>query len=116
MADTLVARGGKVDYVEVYKRELPLCDSRLIEEYINNKLLTAIVIYSGDALNNFMTLLSTKNNNNKKLLNVQLVVISQRVYDIAKQIGFKKVIIAEQATDTAMINALLNGEECVRIN
>lgn len=115
LADSLIQRGATVDYLEVYKRVLPVCDGQLIEEYITKNELTAIVIYSGDALKKLMRLL-TKDITRKDLLSIMLVVISQRVYVLAKEIGFKTVIIADQASDSAMINALLNGEQSGRNN
>ena len=108
LANTLRERGARVDYLEVYKRVIPDYDAVLATDLIN-KSLTAIVIYSGDALRNLVKMLAAEE---EKLLNIPLVVISERVQTLAKNIGFKKIIIADQASDTAMINALLNGEEC----
>jgi len=111
LADSLRYRGATVDYLEVYKRVLPKCDCRLVEEYIHNKQLTAIFIYSGDALKNLVQLLAKEKISND-MLKITLVVISQRVKELAQKIGFKNIIIAKEASDTAMIYALLNGEEC----
>ena len=111
LANALRERGAEVDYLEVYKRVMPCHDNRVIETYLLNKSLAAVVIYSGDALHNLVKMLA-KQEIIKNLLNVPLVVISERVQAIAKDIGFKKIIVADQASDTAMINALLNGEEC----
>ena len=111
LANTLRERGAKVDYLEVYRRVMPCHDNSEVEMGLLNKSLAAIVIYSGDALHNLVKLLA-KQEIIKNLLDVPLVVISERVQTLAKQIGFKKIIVADQASDTAMINALLNGEEC----
>ncbi len=111
LAQTLLERGAKVDYLEVYKRVIPCHDNSEVEAYIFNKSLAAIVIYSGDALHNLIKMLA-KQDIIKNLLNVPLVVISERVKTIAEKIGFNKIIVADQASDSAMINALLNGEEC----
>ena len=111
LADSLRERGARVDYLEVYKRVVPMSDSRLIGEYLRHKALAAILIYSGDALKNLLQMLA-KEDINKNLLNTPVIVISQRVQDLAKKIGFKHIIIADEASDAAMINALLNEEEC----
>ncbi len=111
LADTLSKRGAKVDYLEVYRRVMPCHDNAVVEACLLNKTLAAIVIYSGDALHNLVKMLA-KQEVIKNLLNVPLVVISERVQAIARNIGFKKIIVADQASDSAMINALLNGEEC----
>lgn len=115
LANSLRDRGALVDYLEVYKRVLPRYDSALIHSYLLDKSLAAIVIYSGEALQNLVQILA-KENIKKNMLTTPLVVISQRVYALAKEIGFKKIVIADEASDAAMMNALLNGEECGRSN
>ena len=111
LASTLRERGALVDYLEVYKRVLPSYESALINSYLLDKSLAAITIYSGEALQNLVQILAQEKIK-KKLLTMPLVVISQRVYALAKEIGFKHIIIANEASDEAMVNALLNGEEC----
>lgn len=111
LANTLRERGAKVDYLQVYKRVIPRHDNRIVESYLLNKTLSAVFIYSGEALKHLVQMMA-KQEIIINLLNVPLVVISLRVQVLAKKIGFKKIIIADEASDVAMINALLNGEEC----
>jgi len=112
LADSLLKRGATVDYLETYERVLAENDNMAeVEQLCLQNEISGIVIYSGDALHNLVCLLDKKNIKDK-LLTIPLVVISQRVYKIAKEIGFKSIIIAEEASDSAMVNALLNGEEC----
>ncbi len=111
LAESLRDRGAKVDYLEVYRRIIPCFDSKEVEACLLNNLLAAVLIYSGDALHHLVQMLD-KQEIKINLLNVPLVVISDRVYTLAKKIGFKSIIVAEQASDTAMINALLNEVEC----
>ncbi len=111
LAESLRRRGATVDYLQVYKRVLPVSDTCLIRAHLQHKTLDAILIYSGDALKNLVQMLA-HGDMNKYLLKVTLVVISQRVKIIAKKSGFKNIIVAAEASDTAMVNALLNGEEC----
>lgn len=110
LAEVLCLRGAHVDYLEVYRRTLPKFDQGNVEGLLRDNLLTAIVIYSGDALHNLIFMLA-RPEIKTNLLGTLLVVISQRVYGLAKKIGFKKIIIAEHASDVAMINALLKEEE-----
>ena len=110
LADNLRERGARVDYLQVYKRVMPVSDSRLVGEYLRHKALSAILIYSGDALRNLLQMLA-KEDINKNLLNTPVAVISQRVLELAKKIGFKNIIIADEVSDAAMINALLKEEE-----
>lgn len=110
LADSLRERGARVHYLQVYQRAMPMVDSHLLNAYIRQNALAAILIYSGDALKNLLQML-TKEKLNKNLLNTPIVVISPRVRDLARNIGFKNIIIAAEASDAAMMNALLNGEE-----
>ena len=110
LADNLRKHGARVDYLEVYKRVIPVSDSGLIGEYLRHKALAAILIYSGDALRNLLKMLA-KEDIKKNLLHTPVLVISQRVRDLAKKIGFKNIIIADEASDAAMINAILKEEQ-----
>jgi uroporphyrinogen-III synthase len=116
LANTLRSRGAFVDYLELYQRVLPTPKgSSLIKSYMLNNVFAAIFIYSTDALRHLMKILA-KDNIKKNLLAIPLIVISDRVSVVAEQVGFKKIIVANEASDQAMINALLNGEECGRSN
>jgi len=111
LATTLRERGAKVDYVAVYKKLLPIQSSAEVCKYLRNKELSALFIYSAVALKNLLLLLA-EDKVKEYLLATPLVVISRRVYLAAKEVGFKQVIIAAEASDAAMVNALLNGESC----
>jgi len=111
LAASLRERGASVDYVEVYQKSLANSDTQDVCVYLLNDELAAVLIYSVVALNNLLLLLA-KDKIKKQLLITPLVVISQRVYLAAKKIGFTKIIIAAEASDAAMVNALLNGEAC----
>ncbi len=116
LANTLRKRGATVDYLELYQRGVPVNnDCSSVKTFVLNNALAAIFIYSADALRHLIQILA-EDNINKCLLTIPLVVISRRVSVVAEQIGFKKIIIADAASDQAMINALLNGEECGRSN
>ncbi|MCF7971062.1 MAG: uroporphyrinogen-III synthase [Methylococcaceae bacterium] len=115
LASTLRERGASVDYIEVYAR-IPVSYQR---ETINSILfaepLDAVVIYSIEALYNLVQIADEVNKKNNLLI-IPLVVISQRVCVIARSMGFTKILIAKEATDMAMINALNNGENCGESN
>ncbi len=111
LATHLQQRAAQVDYLDIYQRYLPEHDCTALVHDIEQQLLTAIMIYSGDTLHNLVQLLSTYKIQ-LLLLNIPLIVISQRVAVLAKNLGFKKIITADEASDAGMIHALLNGEEC----
>ncbi len=111
LASTLRERGASVDYMEVYTRESVSYQSQVINSTLFAETLDAIVIYSIESLHNLVQI-AVELNKKDNLLLIPLVVISQRVCVVAKQLGFQKILIAEEATDMAMINALINGENC----
>lgn len=111
LAKKLKERGASVDYVEVYQKLLTDPDTQNICRYLLNNELAAVLIYSVVALNNLLLLLA-EDKIQKQLLATPIVVISQRVYLAAKENGFTQIIIAAEASDAAMVNALLNGEAC----
>ena len=99
LGDTLIRRGAQVRYVETYRREIaehpPLTDLQIDS-------LDAITISSNEGLDNLVTLMEDPT----LLIDVPLVVPGKRAATLARQHGFKKIIIAENATDEAMIAAL----------
>ncbi|MBE0468368.1 MAG: uroporphyrinogen-III synthase [Methyloprofundus sp.] len=111
LANTLHARGASVDYMDVYIRAPVFHSIESVNLALDDGNLDAVFIYSVEALHNLVALaVKVKKVNN--LLLIPLVVISRRVYAMAKDLGFTKIVVANKATDVAMINALNNGENC----
>ncbi|VAW54643.1 Uroporphyrinogen-III synthase [hydrothermal vent metagenome] len=101
LGDTLIRRGAQVRYVEIYHRELPP-HPPLTETQINQ--LNAITISSNEGLDNLITLMEDPS----LLINIPLIVPSQRAQTLARQHGFKTIIAAKNATDEAIVEALTN--------
>jgi uroporphyrinogen-III synthase len=112
LAETLEERGAQVYYLEVYRRILPKTDTGLVEKLLHQNKLDVITITSGEALDNLLKMLDSSIQ--KKLLATPLAVISQRVGQLAIELGFKQVFVAEQPVDTALVKAIVNGEKCGR--
>jgi uroporphyrinogen-III synthase len=99
LGDNLVKRGAQIRYVETYQRELPPhppLTTRQIEA------LDAITISSNEGLDNLITLMEDPS----LLINIPLIVPSPRAQILARQHGFKSIILAQDATDESMIKAL----------
>jgi len=99
LGDTLVRRGAQVRYVETYRREIPP-HPPLTEA--QTKKLNAISISSNEGLENLVTLMEDPS----PLIDIPLIVPSQRTVSLARQHGFKYVIPAKSATDEAVLAAL----------
>lgn len=111
LANTLRSRGAKVQYLEVYKRAMPCIDSSPIVRLIAQRRLDVITITSGEALQNLWAMLGEENN--ELLLPIPLVVVSDRIRQLATAMGFKRIAVTENPVDTAILETVTivcNGE------
>jgi uroporphyrinogen-III synthase len=107
LADSLRARGAKIDYLEVYQRIQPqiLDSTGLI--MLQQEKLNAITISSGESLNNLLKMVGQGLHD--ELIAIPLIVISQRLKVLAEQIGFKQITVSEKAEDAAIIETLIKS-------
>lgn len=103
LADILVARGAKINYMEVYQRSLPIPSTGQIDQA---KTADCVVITSVAGLDNLSKLIDGDNLKSKKL-----IVISERIRQYAMQGGFQYVVIADDASDLALMQQLNRMEE-----
>ena len=108
LATTLQQRGAQIDHAELYRREIPVYSQSEIESIIYKSAASAMLISSGEALINLVTLTRIDNEPHSKLINLPIVLPSQRVAALASQLGFTNVRVAANATDAAMM-AVLTG-------
>ncbi len=102
LAETLRRRGATVDYVELYRRERPPPDSAERDWQSKTDIIT---ITSGEALHNLIALTSPQARS--ALLDMPLVVVSERIAALARDLGFRRpAIITDQAGDEAILQAL----------
>jgi len=112
LAQTLEQRGAQVYYLELYRRIMPDTDAGPVEKLLHQNKLDVITITSGEALNNMLKMLDSSVH--RQLLATPLAVISQRIRQLAIELGFKQVFVSEQPADTALVKAIVNGEKCGR--
>ncbi len=107
LAETLRARGANVQSIDVYRRELPVYDKI---DLLRQQKIDIMVCTSGESLHNLITLLGDG------LFQVPLVLVSQRLVELAKELGFKKVFLAKNASHAAIIDTLcfIKGNGYVR--
>lgn len=108
LADTLKNRGANVSYQNVYKREIPLVDCT---EILQQKL-DFITITSGEAIQNLVKMLPKSQHDFFK--KIPLIVVSERIQTIAKNLGFENIALAQMPSDGAILNTIttiINGEE-----
>jgi uroporphyrinogen-III synthase len=105
LATTLRSKGAKVDYLEVYKRIIPCIDSSPVVELLAQHRLDAITVTSAEALQNLHLMLGEKNN--KLLLSIPLVVVSDRIRCIAADMGFNRITVTDSPIDTAILETVI---------
>jgi len=109
LATTLRSRGAAVNYLEVYKRIIPRIDSSPVMELLAQHKLDVITVTSAEALQNLSLMLGEKNNNNKLLSLIPLVVVSDRIRCIAADMGFNRITVTDSPNDTAILETVITS-------
>ncbi|MDX1900457.1 MAG: uroporphyrinogen-III synthase [Gammaproteobacteria bacterium] len=111
--DTLTARGAQVTPLIAYRRECPTFDDHWVHcaAALMDHSINAIVVTSTEGLQNFIYGLEADLLNN--VYSVPLVVVSPRIAKHAHQLGFQKILLAENAGHNAIMSVLsvLSGRE-----
>lgn len=103
LRDVLIERGAQIEYVEVYRRQLPERNpANLIANW--EGLVDVVTITSGQILNNLFSLLGESGAD--LLRTTPLVVVSERVAEQAAELGCEFIYIADSAMDAAIIKSL----------
>ena len=106
LAQTLAARGAQVDELACYTRSRPSMAPGDLGGLIQEWDIQLILISSGEGLSNMLALLNTAETT--KFDHITVVVPSERVAQQAKQAGLPHILVAENASDAAMLSALQN--------
>lgn len=104
LAQTLKKRGAKVSYQNVYKREIPEIDCTEISQLISQKQLNFIAITSGEAVENLVKMLPQMQHD--LLRKIPLIVVSERIQTIAKNLGFEHIALAQMPSDDAILKTI----------
>lgn len=108
LADSLKARGAHVDYLQVYRRVIPVAadPDPLITDWSAGKI-NIVTVTSNESLKNLYHMLEGKGL--PLLLNTPLITPGERCSQLARQLGFTNDILqAASATDDDMIIQLKN--------
>jgi len=100
LADTLLERGAQVKHLALYSRNKINYDLEQVAEAENCEV---ILITSGEGLEN---LVDTLSQHNKNWLHKLILTPSQRVTDMAIELGWKNVVNANGADDNSIYAAL----------
>jgi uroporphyrinogen-III synthase len=101
--NTLIARGALVDNVIAYRRVMPKIDVQSYQNLVMTQQIDIIICTSNEILQNLTTLLDVQQ--------VPLMVISERMLGFAKELGFKHLFLAKNASHDAMISELVKQKD-----
>lgn len=104
LRQTLESRHAKVDYAEVYQRQMPATRNPVELSQLSSAE-TAVLLYSAESAQNLWSLCNP--NEQQWLTTVTFIVGSARISDAVATLGIAKdSIIAENPSDEAMLAAL----------
>jgi uroporphyrinogen-III synthase len=106
LSTTLKARGAKIEEGIVYRREMP---KNFSANLLRKTHIDIIVCTSNTGLENLISMMGEANRIG--LLNKKLLVISDRMRNFAKTLGFKQVEVSQNATDEFIVSALYQFKE-----
>jgi uroporphyrinogen-III synthase len=105
LAQTLRQRGARVVYAEVYRRVRPAAiDIDEVQRAGITGNIHIITVTSSEGLQNMFDILGRENRS--WLLDVPLLVFSQRTAALGQKLGFKTTITTSQASDQGLVDAL----------
>lgn len=105
LADTLTERGASISYVEVYRRALAQHEHTAC---INAMHADKVICTSVTGLDNLCRILAGFR---AELLCKPLVVVSERIRDHARSLGFRWVEVSADASDTAVLQTLIDMDK-----
>lgn len=118
MATKLRERGATVVMCELYERRLPVdakvqWQNRVVDAEAWNSHYNVIALHSGESFNNWHELIQQLDIDlavRESLLQTCLILPSIRLRDEAVQKGFTQIITATNATDEAVLEALIDAK------
>ncbi len=104
LGDTLRQRGADVHYAAMYRRICPQHVQVLDDAFLQG--IHVITISSNEGLQNLYDMARAAASDMAQLTRIALCVPGQRAAKLARELGFGKIIVAENATDAAMFAAV----------
>ncbi|MEP0202879.1 MAG: uroporphyrinogen-III synthase [Halioglobus sp.] len=112
LRETLLARGARVDDLPCYRRSSPAYIPGSFLKAMDNASVGLLVVTSSEGLANLLALLSPEETTNLQVR--ALLVSSERVADQAREEGFRHVRVARNASDAAIVEAVLQWQKNMR--
>jgi len=108
LGDTLMLRGARVEYAEVYTRNKVTADAAPLVSAWSQQIQIATAT-SCEILENLFHLLGEPGR--PLLCQTPLVVVSERIKTRARELGCNNIILADEASDQGLIRSICNWVE-----
>lgn len=105
LAEALRERGAEVDYLELYERRVPVYSREALKEAFCDPRPDVLVATSAQIFLALQALL-TELDNSGVIMQLPLIVPSERVAELAKEAGFLRVFNAGGASDERIMQCL----------
>jgi len=105
IADTLIARGADVDICECYQRSPVHYDGAEEAMRWQSRGVDTLVVTSGEMLQQLWTLIPEWYRE-QWLLRCRLLVVSERLAGLAREMGWQEIQVADSADNDALLRAL----------
>lgn len=105
LGESLAARGAEVTFCECYQRRQRHYDGAEEAMRWQNRGVTALVVTSGEMLQQLWSL-TPQWYRDSWLLGCDLLVVSERLAQLARELGWRKIRVADGADNDALLRAL----------
>lgn len=106
LAETLRSRGARVEFAEVYRRQMPRTDPSGLLERLRRRGIHAATVTSLEALRNLLRMAGEEGG--KLLKETPLVAVSDRIKNEALERGFSRVEVAGNPADEDLVKTVGN--------
>ncbi|MGW8247148.1 MAG: uroporphyrinogen-III synthase [Acidiferrobacterales bacterium] len=104
LADSLRERGAEVEYCECYRRKMPDIDTTPLVKQWRNGEVQVVTITSTQALKNLRSMIG--DDAGHLLQDTPLVALSERIAEVATELGCKEVLVTGDTSDIAIVDAI----------
>ena len=109
LARALQARGAEVDYLETYQRAKSGTLPDIVHREIGAGAVDFVLAASGETISALMALAPP--GQYRRAVTIAVVVPGQRVALLARKMGFERVVVAANASDDAMLEAVIGATQ-----
>lgn len=105
LAESLIARGANIQYIEVYERVLSSPSGQQCQQALTSDCM---ICTSVAGVENLCQILGV---DVSKLFDKPLIVVSERIKTVADKLGFQRIMVTQDVSDAAIMRQLIEMEQ-----